>query len=211
MSTSDDEQVEGVETVVTAVDENGRADVTPTDTPKHVVVLSLIHRPSPRLISYVQSLAGRGDEVELFTTRLDHWHEVEDLDPRIRLYALDRPEEQLFVRRVERALVFRGPKAVATAVKRAADQPWGGPLRRPADVVSRAQAKVSGAVHKRIFMPPYRAFRPRLLARRFDQGLRNIDFSGVDLVVATDVFTVTAAARLARRYPGVRVTTAMEL
>ncbi|MEU4567480.1 hypothetical protein [Micromonospora sp. NPDC023956] len=210
MTSYDEEKVEQAETVVTAVDDVPRAEVT-TGQPKRVVVLSLIHRPPLRLVNYVQDLAGRGDDVHLFVSRLEHWHEVEDLHPGIRLHALDRPEEQLLVRRVERALVFRGPRAVSKAVGRVAEQRWGRPLRRPADVVSRAQAKVSGAVHKRLFMPTYRAFRPRLLASRFDEALGALDFGRVDLVVAADVYTVTLAARLARRHPSVRVTTGLEL
>ncbi|WDZ87811.1 hypothetical protein [Micromonospora cathayae] len=210
MSSYEEDRVETAETVVTAVDDAPRAEVT-TGRPKRVLVLSLIHRPQLRLVNYVQNLAGRGDDVHVFVSRVEHWQEIEDLDPRIRLHPLDRPEEQLLVRRVERALVFRGPRAVSNVVGLVAGQRWGRPLRRPAEVVSRAQTKVSGAVHKRLFMPTYRALRPRLLATRFDEALRGIDFGTVDLVVAADVYTVTLAARLARLHPSVRVTTGLEL
>lgn len=196
------EQVEAAETVVTAVDEI-RLPQAGAAAPKKIVVLSLIHRPPLRLLNYVESLVGRGDEVHAFVSKVELWEEAE-LEHRPHLHPLDQPEDQLLVRRVERAIVFRAPKAVAAAAGKVA-----GP--RSAELISRAQGKVSGAVHKRLFMPPYRAFRPRLLAKRFDAGLRAIDFDTVDLVVAADVYTVTLAARLARQHPNVRVTTALEL
>ncbi|MFG1652365.1 hypothetical protein ACGFIE_20795 [Micromonospora sp. NPDC049275] len=204
-----DDQVEGTETVVTAVDEEHLHDAA-AGRPKRIVILSLIHRPSLRLTNYVQSLVGRGDDVHVLVSRLEHWEEAA-LEHPPHLHPLDRPEEQLPVRRAERLLVFRVPRAVSKAAGRLAQRRWGRPLRRPADVLSRAQAKVSGAVHKRLFMPPYRAFRPRLLATQFDAALRAVDLDTVDLVVASDVYTVTLAARVARQYPDLRVTTGLEL
>lgn len=204
-----DDQVEGAETVLTAVEE-GQLQSAAAGTPKRIVILSLIHRPSLRLLNYVESLVSRGDDVHVFVSRLEHWEEAE-LEHRPQLHPLDRPEEELLVRRAERALVFRAPRAVANAAGRLAERRWGRSLRRPADVMSRAQSKVSGVVHKRLFMPPYRALRPRLLAKQFDDGFRTVDLGTVDLVVAADVYTVTTAARLARRYPKLRVTTGLEL
>ncbi|MER7416108.1 hypothetical protein ABT346_04865 [Micromonospora peucetia] len=204
-----DEQIKGADPVVAAgVEKQLQGADVPT--PQRIVVLSLIHRPPQRIVNYVQNILRRGDEAHVFVSRIEHWEEAE-LDPRPHLYPLDRPEEQLLVRRAERALVFRAPKAISNAAGRLADKRWGRPLRRPAELMSRAQPKASGAIHKRLFMPPYRAFRPQLLAKQFDTALSSIDFDTVDLVVASDVYTVTLAARLARLHPDVPVTTALEL
>ncbi|MFD2766178.1 hypothetical protein [Micromonospora eburnea] len=178
--------------------------------PGRLVVLSLLNQPPERVAEYIGHLVARGDQVELLVARPEQWREL-DIQPAPRIHAPDRPEEQFLVRRVERLLVFRVPGAVTAAVERLSERSFARPLRRPAALLGRAQRRVSGAVHGRLFMPAYRALRPLLLSRDFNRAINAIDFGSVDRIVASDVYTVTLGARLAKRFSTIPVTTGMEL
>jgi hypothetical protein len=66
------------------------------------------------------------------------------------------------------------------------------------------------ARYRRIFMPVYRLVRPLMLSHRAKAVLVDLDFGSVDRIVAADRPAVPLGWRLARRYPSVRATTALD-
>jgi hypothetical protein len=78
------------------------------------------------------------------------------------------------------------------------------------DVAGRAQKRVSHGVHRKLFWPAFRAVRPWLLVRYGRDRVEALDLAGADRIVAADTPAVPLAWRLARRYPDVRATTALD-
>ncbi|MBB4774648.1 hypothetical protein [Actinomadura livida] len=140
--------------------------------------------------------AAEGARVELLTAESDGW---DDLDGRVRLHRLDRAEAGHPLLWLERTLVFRLPRLVVRPVARRG--------RRGARL-DRARTMASRRVHRRLFVPFYRHVRPLLLARIARRHvLRDVDPAGLARVVVMDRTSVPFARWLARRNPGLIVTT----
>lgn len=183
-------------------------DVNGAQAPRVLVVamdpgLTMDPRPNVKPIrqySRIIGLAGHfaaeeGARVELLTAESGGWDE---LDVRVRLHRLDRAEAGHPLPWLEHTLVVRLPRTVMRPVARG---------RRGARL-DRLRTTASRRVHRRLFVPFYRHVRPLLLARIARRRvLRDIDPATLARVVVMDRTSVPFARWLARRNPGLIVTT----
>lgn len=176
-----------------------------------VVVLALSYRPQVRVQNYVSDLAAAGVDVDLVLAETKSTEDIE-VDPRVRISTVLSAETyDLRLRRYERALLFQLPaKVLGMAQSMTADRKILRPVDRTLAVVTRGQRWVSRGVHGRLFWPVFRQVRPWLLVRRGRGPVEALDLARADRIVAADTPAIPLAWRLARRYPQVRVTTALD-
>ena len=171
-----------------------------------VVVLALSYRPQRRVLTYVSELAAAGVDVDLVLAERKSTENVE-LNPRVRVSTVFEAElRDVPLRRYERALVFRLPAKVLGK----AQSMTRGPVQRALAFAARGQRRVARGVHGRLFWPAFRAVRPLLLARYGRRTVEALDLGAADRIVAADAPAVPLGWRLARRYPTVRATTALD-
>jgi hypothetical protein len=170
------------------------------------VVLGLSYRPHKRVLDYVSELAAAGVEVDLVLAETKSTANL-SLDPRVRVGTILAAElHDVGLRRYERMLVRQLPAKVIGKARSLTS----GPLQRTLESVGRYQRRVSRGVHRKLFWPAFRAVRPWILVR---YGLARVDalnLAHVDRIVAADTPAIPLAWRLARRYPDVNVTTALD-
>ncbi|WBB81625.1 hypothetical protein O7606_09805 [Micromonospora sp. WMMD882] len=184
-----------------------------------VMVISTVYRLNERVRNYVRALLEEeGLRVDLVFLGAEAWQEADPEEwavvsghPNLTLYTIDGAEQRHPLRRVERVLVHKAPRAVLTRATRLTEKvaPLR-PLRTPAKALENGHRKVAGAFHKRLYIKAYRLARPSVLAKLFRQRLADVDFRTVDRVVAADVYAVTLSWQLARRHPHLVATTALE-
>jgi hypothetical protein len=186
---------------------------TPADpvTKPRVVVLALSYKLTTRVRSYVQDLVDAGVDIDLLVAENSSTEEAE-LDPRVRVHRVfDAELTDVAIRRIERGLLFTLP---AKAFGKARSLTVGKPALKKVDaglaLSRRAQSKVSKGIHRRMFWPTFRMVRPLILSRRGQGPAGELDLARADRIVAADAPAVPLAWRLARRYPGVRTTTALD-
>jgi hypothetical protein len=159
-----------------------------------VVVLALGYRPQKRVLHYVSELAAAGVDVDLVLAETKSTENL-SLDERVRVSTiLDTELGDMALRRFERAVVSQFPAKVIGK----AQSLTGGPLQRTLASAGRYQRRVS------------RGVRPWLLVRYGRNRVEALDLAGADRIVAADTPAVPLAWRLARRYPDVRATTALD-
>ena len=169
-----------------------------------MVVLAFSYRPHKRVLDYVSELAAAGVDVELVLAETKSTEHL-SLDPRVRVSTIFGAElRDVALRRYEHALVQRLPARVIGKARSMTA------LHRTLDIVGRAQRRVSRGVHRKLFWPAFRAVRPWLLVRYGRGRVEALDLAGVDRIVAADTPAVPLAWRLARRYPDVVATTALD-
>ncbi|MFJ8580594.1 hypothetical protein [Micromonospora sp. NPDC093277] len=183
------------------------------------MIVSTVYRLNARVRNYVRRLLNEGVWVDLVfldtgaweLSDAESWAEVRD-HPRLTLHTLDGAEQRHPLRRVERVLVHKVPRAVLRRTTRLTSQvkPLR-PLHTPAKALESGHRRVAGAFHTRIYIRAYRLVRPTVLAKLFRQRLAGVDMSTVDRVVTADVYAVTLGWQLARRYPHLVATTALDL
>lgn len=176
-----------------------------------VVVLALSYKLTTRVRSYVQDLVDAGVDVDLLVTESASTEEA-DLDPRVRVHRVFNVEAaDVTIRRIERGVLFTLP---AKAFGKARSLTVGRPALKKVDaglaLTRRAQSRVSKGFHRRVFWPAFRVVRPLILSRRGRGPAVELDLARADRIVAADAPAVPLAWRLARRYPGVRTTTALD-
>ena len=175
-----------------------------------VVVLSLSYHPSKRVQNYVSDLVNAGVDVDLLLADSTSTDDVE-LDPRVNVRKVLDVEADLPLRRIERVLVFTLPGKVLGKARSLTSNTR---ALRPIDpVVAKAKAaqdKLSRGFHRRLFWPAFRIARPWMLARRGRRPVQAFDLATADRIVAADYPAIPLAWRLARRYPQVRATTALD-
>ncbi|TDB91505.1 hypothetical protein E1264_01575 [Actinomadura sp. KC216] len=181
--------------------ELGGEDVNQGPSPR-VLILAMDPRTHKRDYRRVAGLAAHfldeeGAQVEVVTAESSGWTA---LDERARLHPIDRFEARHPLPWLEHTIVSRVPRAVVWPFIR---------LGRPGAVLDRVQRRVSGAVHRRLFVVPfYRHVRPLLLSRIARRRvLPGIDMARVSRVIVIEDTSVPFARRLARRYPDLTVTT----
>ena len=186
---------------------------TPADpvTRPRVVVIALSYKLTTRVRSYVQDLADAGVNIDLLVAESSSTEETA-LDPRVRVHRVFNVEmTDVAIRRIERGILFTLP---AKAFGKARSLTVGRPALKKVDaglaLSRRAQSKVSKGIHRRVFWPTFRVVRPLILSRRGQGPAVELDLAGADRIVAADAPAVPLAWRLARRYPGVRTTTALD-
>ncbi|GLZ09066.1 hypothetical protein Acsp03_65320 [Actinomadura sp. NBRC 104412] len=163
-------------------------------------VLVLAMDPGGGRRAEVSELAGyflnEGAQVDLVTAREKGWDE---LDERVRLHQLRPIEARHPLPWLERALVIRAPRLVSRPVKR---------LGPPGAFLDRVRSRISGTIHRRLFLPFYKHVRPLLLARLARRRvLPRIDMSQVERVVVADRTAMTLGWRLARKHKDLTITT----
>jgi hypothetical protein len=170
-----------------------------------VVVLSLSYRMPQRIVTYIHDLLEAGVAVDLLIpARSSSLQAVEHLDPRVRVRQILNAEGDLLFRRIERKLVFGVPQRMVGAVRKLA------PPAPVLAVVERGQRGLSGRVHGTFFAPVFKVTRPWVLARKARRQLEAFDLAGADRIVAADTPSEPLGWRLARRYPQIRATTALD-
>ncbi|TMQ89898.1 hypothetical protein ETD83_37830 [Actinomadura soli] len=180
--------------------ERGDEDVNGGPSPR-VLILVLDSRSHKRDTRRAAGLAAyyldeEGAEVDVVTAESRGWGQ---LDERARLHLLDKAEARHPLPWLERTIVSRVPRALVWPLKR---------LGRAGAVLDRAQTRASGIVHRRLFLPFYRHVRPLLLIRIARRHVdRAIDMAKVSRVIVIDDTSVPFAWRLARKHPGLTVTT----
>jgi hypothetical protein len=176
-----------------------------------VVVLAFNYRPQKRVLHYVSELAAEGVDVDLVLAETKSTEDL-SLDPRVRVSTIFQAElRDVPLRRYERAIVSQLPaKVIGKARSMTAGRPGLGALYRTLGSASRVQRGVSGSVHRRLFWPAFRAVRPWILVRYGRGPVAALDLAGADRIVAADTPAIPLAWRLARRYPEVRATTALD-
>jgi hypothetical protein len=177
----------------------------PTTTPRsRVVVLALSYRPQKRVLHYVADLAAAGVDVDLVLAETRSTESL-SLDPRVRVSTIFRAElRDVAVRRYERALVLQLPAKVIGKARSMVG------LHGTLDIAARAQRRLSRGVHRKLFWPAFRAVRPWILVRYGRGPVEALDLAGADRIVAADTPAIPLAWRLARRYPLIRATTALD-
>lgn len=166
-----------------------------------VLILAMDPRNQKRGYTRITGLASHfldeeGARVDVVTAEPGGWA---DLDDRARLHRLDEAEAGHPLPRMEHALVSRMPRRAVRPLRR---------LGRPGAYLRRLQGRVSGAVHRWLFLPFYRQVRPLLLARIARRRvLCGIDMAEISRVIVMDDASVPLAWRLARRHPDLTVTT----
>jgi hypothetical protein len=176
-----------------------------------VVVLSFSYHPPRGVRSYVDDLVSVGVEVDLLLAETRSTEEL-DIDPRVKVHTvLNVDETRLPLRRVERAIVFSvWEKALGKARTYTIDRKALRPVDVVLDVAKRGQGYISRGFHYRLFWPAFRVARPWILTRRARGIVQELDLANVDRIVAGDPPAVPMAWRLARRYPNIRATTALD-
>ncbi|GAA4233753.1 hypothetical protein GCM10022254_36930 [Actinomadura meridiana] len=183
--------------------ELGDEDVNDGAAPR-VLILVLDPRSHKRSFKRVDGLARHfldeeGANVDVVTAEPRGW---DLLDERARLHMLDKAEARHPLPWLERTVVSRVPRLLVRPLK---------PLGPVGRFLDRAQTRVSGIVHKRVFLRFYRHVRPLLLMRIVRRCVdRDIDMAEVRRVIVIDYTSVPFAWRLARRYPDLTVTTRQE-
>jgi hypothetical protein len=155
------------------------------------------HRGHKRVVGLAAHfLNEEGARVDVVTAEPRGWGK---LDERVRLHQLNRREARHPLPWLEHTLVTRVPRALVRPLGR---------LGRPGALLASAQSRISGAVHRRLFLPFYRHVRPLVLARIARRRvLRDIDMTKVARVIVMDEVSVPCAWRLAHRNPDLTVTT----
>lgn len=182
---------------------------TPQKRPR-VVVLTLSYHPPKRVQNYVADLVKAGVDVDLLVAESLSTEDVE-LDPRVNVRRVLDVEADLPVRRIERLLVFTVPGKVFGKARSITSNTK---ALRPVDPVvalaKAAQYRLSKGFHRRLFWPVFRITRPWMMARRGRGPAQAFDLATADRIVAGDSPAIPLAWRLARRYPHVRATTALD-
>ena len=175
------------------------------------MVLALSYRPQKRVLHYASELAAAGVEVDLVLAEGKSTENVA-LDPRVRVSTVFEVEARdVPLRRYERALVSQLPaKAIGKARSLTSGRGGLRAVHRSLELAGRAQCRASRTVHRNLFWPAFRSVRPWILVRYGRGRVEALDLSGVDRIVAADTPAVPLAWRLARRYPQIRATTALD-
>jgi hypothetical protein len=178
-----------------------------------VVLLTLTYKLSDRLQTFISDLTKAGVQVDLLVTERRTVEDVELDDEMVNVHHVFDKSEMYGhpLRWVERRVLFDVPTKVFTKTRELTRE--GERLRvldRAALKARRGQAAVSQGIHHRLFWPVYKRARPLLLISRAKKiTLKNIDIAGADRIIAADSAVVPLAWRLAKRYPGVHATTAL--
>jgi hypothetical protein len=180
---------------------------------KRVVLLSLNYVPARRAVRYANALVAAGVDVDLVVTQEKSASESQiELDPRVRIHPVVVEEAKHPIRRAERLLVFRLPGGALAKARVVTSR---SKVTRPVDVAldaaQRGHERVAGGIHHRLFWPAFKVVRPMILARKARKKLQALDIGTADRIVACDVAAVPLGWRLARRYPKVIATTALDL
>jgi hypothetical protein len=188
---------------------------TPRPTParkdiRKVVVIALNHRRHRAISSEAAWALDHGVEVHLVTVSAEQWP---FMDPRVRVHELRQGEGAHPVPRIERLIVFRGPRAIFTRadavlarLARTPAKPVASPALAFERAVRAAYEKVANSFHRKVFVRFYRLLRPYILWRVADrQVLPAVGVGSADQVVVQDAAAITLGWHLARRYPDLDV------
>ncbi len=150
-----------------------------------VMFLALTSARAAAVARQCDFLLERGVDVTVVTADPGRWRDAEtDLDERVEIVSLADGEERQRLLRVERLVLPEGTSGVR---------------------------RLTGKVHRRLFLPGYRVLRPYLLWRVARRDLLPaVDPGALREVVVVDSQAVPLGWRLARRYPGLTVTLSLD-
>jgi glycogen(starch) synthase len=160
---------------------------------------------------YINSVRERGYAVDLIALNPDNWAEHK-FDEGVRMFGLGDTEERRPTRRLERGITVALPRwAFGFARARASRLPATMPEALTI-LGQRAQRRVTAGFNRRVYDRWYDVVRPRILwriARR--EIVPHLDPARTKRIVVHGTPGVTIGWRLAKRWPGVPVTTSLML
>ena len=176
-----------------------------------VVVVALNYKPAWRVRSYTADLVEAGVQVDLLVPEANSTADVE-LDPRVRVHRLfEREAKDLRLRRIEHGILFTVPgRVIGKARRLLGDRPALQKVDAGLAFTGRAQKWVGKGIHRKLFWPTFKKFRPVILSNQGRDTVRELDLAGADRIVAADASAIPMVWKLARRYPDVRATTALD-
>jgi hypothetical protein len=183
----------------------------PSAAQPRVVVLTLSYKLSRRVQSYIDDLTNAGVQVDLLVVE-NRTLEGTEFGPLVNARPVFKSEMYgMPLRWVERKLVFDVPTKVFGKTRAITRQ--GERLRlldRTALAVRRRQSRVSKGIHNKIFWPVFKQARPLLLIPRSRKQALTFDIGNADRIVAADAAALPLAWRIAKRYPNVQATKALD-
>ncbi|MFI7577265.1 hypothetical protein [Micromonospora sp. NPDC049497] len=188
---------------MTTVRENSETATATAGRQPRVLLLSFNLAPHDRVIELATRLLDQGARVDLLVMDDAGWQGLAGR-PNLWIHSLDGAERRHVVMRAERAAVFRGPAAVLTGLGKLTGE-------RPVRPLVKGHQRAAGAFHRRIFMKSYAAIRPLVLSRLFERRLPALGIDDVDVIIASDVLTVTLGWKLAKRFPKAIATTSLDV
>ncbi|MDI1460065.1 glycosyltransferase [Catellatospora sp. KI3] len=185
------------------------AEPAPAEGSAGHVLLIAVDPPHYRNVGrYAAALVAQGYRVDLVTPHAQAWLNI-GVDPRVRLRELHQAEARLLVNRVEHAVRHAAGRVLdhLSGPARQFDAVW---PEVAVNVLQRGTGKVTDALHRRVYNRLYSVVRPQLLWRIVRRDLLpGLDLSRVDRIVVAGRSGITAGWQLARRRPGLTVTTAL--
>lgn len=180
------------------------------------LVLVAVNPPNFNLTrEFVQRMVDRGYGVDVITTDPATWTRA-GLAGRVgrggevRLHDVNLAERRRPLQRAERLLVYRLPGKLVNLARKAAVRPHSPWPEVAVDAIQRQQSRASGKFHASVFFPAYRHVRPRVLWRVTRRDvLPKLDLTRTRAVVVSGLYGVNIGWRLARRHPGLTVTTSL--
>jgi hypothetical protein len=177
----------------------GKGDMNGARSPRVLLLAMAPGSKHAQVIELAAYFLKEGARVDVVTAHAPGW---DGLDERARLHQLHPIEARHPLPWLESTIVIRAPRLAARPLKR---------LGRPGALLDGARSRASVTVHRRLFMPFYRHLRPLILARLAQRRvLPGIDMAQVVRIVVADRTAVPLGWRLARRHPGIAVTTRMD-
>ena len=176
-------------------------------------MLSLSPARNATAVDDMEYVLANGGHVTLVTSDLSQWGEI---DPRISVLQLSAQEQEYWVLRAERFLVFTMPDLplrIARRVLRSVARHSREPVKHHLTIatnqlnqVRRRTSAVSRRVHTRYFMKHYSHLRPWILWRVARTSLLpRLDVSTADQVVVADALATPLGWHIARAHDDIAV------
>ncbi|MFG1604182.1 glycosyltransferase family 4 protein [Actinoplanes sp. NPDC049265] len=183
----------------------------PAPDAERYVVVALDPPNGNRVRKLVEEARRAGFAVDLIVTKTGPW--TEGFDAGVRLHTVGEREEKLFVPRLERFVVDGFPRRVTGYLRARAHEGSSPQAEAVAITVQRFQKRASGKIHRTLYGRYYANVRRsqalwRIIAR---DVLPKLDGDHTRRIVVQGLAGVTVAARIAKRWPGVAVTTSNDM
>jgi hypothetical protein len=185
--------------------------VSGDDRPR-VLVMTFNRTLSERAVRYAQFVASEGAHVDLVMADTLAAAEARTyVDHRVNVHSLLRTEHGGPITRFERRAVFEFPGTAQESLRRwQAGAGWRRPVGRISAGGLRVYERLALVFHGWIYSNIEKTFRPWLLSLRHEQRLAHIDCGSMERFVAGDISAIPLGWKLARRYPKILATTAMD-
>jgi hypothetical protein len=182
--------------------------MTPTleAAPERVVVVAFGSGAVKRVNNYANDIGEHGVRVTALVADGQGWARALALHPSIEVCSLGRAENRLPLLWAYVALVERLPGGLLRRLQSGLP----GPLGRAAGLARRVHRKIAGKLRKHVFWRLYRPLRSHAMRRLALRRLAALDLPTASRVVCADESAIPFGWSLARRFPDLEVTRAMD-